>query len=153
MEILWILLLVVGFILILVEILVVPGMSIVGIFGFSALIYGVVRIFVDYGTTAGWIALASVLAVCIILVVWFMKTKSWKKIMLHDKLEDKVNVVDQHKIKVGDEGTAMSRLAPMGQATFADEIYEVHSMDGFIDQKTPIKVVKIENSKIFVVGL
>ncbi|MCL2682019.1 MAG: nodulation efficiency protein D (NfeD) [Bacteroidales bacterium] len=153
MEILWILLLVVGFILILVEIFVVPGMSIVGIFGFSAWIYGIIRIFADHGPTAGWIALASVLAVCIILVIWVMKTKSWKKIMLNDKLESKVNIVDEHKIKVGDEGHAMSRLVPMGQAMFAGEIYEVHSMDGFIDQKTPIKVVKIENSKIFVVGL
>ena len=153
MEFLWILLLVVGFVLLLVELFVIPGTSVIGLFGFSALVYGIIRIFTDYGTIAGFIALASVLTVCIVLIVWFMKTKSWKKIMLHDKLESKVNIVDEQKIKVGDVGSSMSRLAPMGQASFSGEIFEVHSMDGFIDQKTPIKVVKIENSKIFVIGI
>jgi membrane-bound ClpP family serine protease len=149
---LWILLLIFGFILLLVELVVVPGVTIVGLVGFSALVYGTVRIFTDFGTTAGWIALASVFAVCVILVVWFMKTKSWKKIMLNDKLESKMNIVDDQKIKVGDEGNSVSRLAPMGQASFSGEIFEVQSMDGFIDQRMPIKVVKIENSKIFVVA-
>jgi membrane-bound ClpP family serine protease len=149
---LWILLLGFGFVLLLVEMFVIPGTSVIGLIGFSALIYGTIRIFTDFGTTAGWIALASVFAVCVILVVWFLKTKSWKKIMLNDKLESKVNTIDEQKIKIGDEGNSMSRLAPMGQASFAGEIFEVQSMDGFIDQRMPIKVVKIENSKIFVVA-
>jgi membrane-bound ClpP family serine protease len=123
---------------------------VVGILAFSALGYGIYRIFVDFGTTAGWIAAASVLAFSIILVVWFLKTKSWKKIMLNDKLEGKVNLLDEQKIKVGDEGKSVSRLAPTGQASFADETIEVQSIDGYIDPKTPIKVVKIENSKVFV---
>ena len=138
---LWIILLVLGFILLLVELFVVPGTSVIGIVGFSALVYGIIRIFLDYGTTAGWIATASVLVVCVILVVWFLKTKSWKKVMLDDKLDGKVNILDNQKIKVGDEGKSLSRLAPIGQAIFAGEIFEVQSMDGFIDQKTPVKVV------------
>ena len=150
MEFLWILLLIVGFILLLIELFVVPGTSVIGFIGFSAMVYGTIRIFTDFGTTAGLIALASVFAVCIILTIWFLKTKAWKKIMLDDKLDSKVNIVDELKIKVGDKGKSVSRLAPIGQASFAGEIFEVQSMDGYIDPKIPVKVVKIQNSKIFV---
>jgi len=147
---LWLLLLVAGFLLLMLDVLVLPGTHMLGIIGVTALIYGIVRIFADFGTTAGWIALVSVLAVCTILIIWIVKTKSWRKVVLNDKLEAKVNLIDEQKVKVGDEGKAVSRLVPMGQASFAGEIFEVHSIDGFTDQRTLIKVVKIENNKIFV---
>ena len=150
---LWILLLFFGLALVLVELFMFPGTSVVGIAGFVAMVYGTIRIFTDFGTTAGWIALAFVLTVCTGLIVWFVRTKYWKKITLDEQLEAKVNVIDEQKIKVGDEGNAASRLAPTGHASFAGEMVEVQSMDGFIDQKTPIKVVKIENNKVFVVAL
>jgi len=150
---LWILLLVAGFLLLMLDLFVLPGTHVIGIIGVTALVYGIVRIFSDFGSTAGWIALVSVLAVCTVLVIWVVKTKSWKKAVLDDKLEAKVNVIDEQKVKVGDEGKAVSRLVPVGQATFAGEIFEVHSIDGFTDQKTPIKVVKIENNKIFVTAV
>jgi membrane-bound ClpP family serine protease len=152
-SILWISLLVFGFILFIVELFVIPGTSVTGIMGIVAVVYGLVRIFTDMGNTAGWIALITVLVVCTALIAWFFKTKSWKKITLHDELEGKVNLIDEQKIKVGDEGKALSRLVPMGQADFSGETFEVHSTDGFIDQKTPIKVVKIENNKIFVTAV
>ena len=148
-----ILILIFGFMLVLVELLVVPGTSVLGIIGFSGMIFGVVRTFLDHGQTAGWITLSSVLLVCTVLIVWFLKTRSWKKITLDDKLEGKVNLIDEQKIKVGDEGKTMSRLAPTGHALFAGEPFEVQSMDGYIDPKTPVTVVKIENNKIFVVGV
>jgi membrane-bound ClpP family serine protease len=149
-SVLWISLLVFGFILFMVELFVFPGTTVAGIMGIVATVYGLVRIWTDMGNTAGWIALIAVILVCTVLVVWFIRTKSWKKIALKEELETKVNVIDEQKIKVGDAGTAFSRLVPMGQADFAGEIYEVQSTEGFIDQKTPIKVVKIEGSKIFV---
>ena len=153
LSILWISLLVFGFILFIVELFVVPGTSVVGIAGIVAVVYGLVRIFTDMGNTAGWIALIAVVAICSVITTWFVRTKSWKKITLNDELAAKVNVVDEQKIKVGDEGKALSRLVPMGQADFGGETYEVHSTDGFIDQRTSIKVVKIEGSKIFVTAL
>jgi membrane-bound ClpP family serine protease len=152
-SVLWISLLVFGFILFMVELFVFPGTSVAGIMGIIATVYGIVRIWTDMGNTAGWIALITVIVICSALATWFVRTKSWKKIALKDELETKVNVIDEQKIKVGDEGHAFSRLVPMGQATFGGEIYEVQSTDGFIDQKTPIKVVKIEGSKIFVTQL
>lgn len=150
----WIILLVLGFILLLVELFVIPGTSLIGILGFSALAYGIVQIFLSYGVVPGLIALAAVVAISALLIFWFLKTKSWKKIMLEDKLDDsRVNVPDVRKIKIGDEGQSISRLAPMGHAQFHEEIFEVQSLDGYIDPKQTVKIVKIENAKITVIGV
>ena len=150
LHILWISLLVFGFLLLMVELFDFPGTSVAGILSVVAVVYGLIRIFSDIGTTAGWIALLSIVLVWGSLIYWFVKTKSWKKITLKDEIDAKVNVVDEQKIQIGSVGTAFSRLVPMGQGIFDGDIFEVHSKDGFLDQKTAIKVVKIEGSKIFV---
>ena len=61
-----------------------------------------------------------------------------------------MNEVDETKLKEGMEGVAVSRLAPTGTALFGDTEAEVVSMQGFIDQDTPIVIHKIEGSKIIV---
>ncbi|MCL2414748.1 MAG: hypothetical protein FWC94_05790 [Bacteroidales bacterium] len=150
----WVLFLIIaGFLLILLDLFVFPGTSVLGIGGITCLVIGIVRMFLVFGPVAGWISLLSVLAICSVFVIWFVRTKSWKKMMLKDELEGRVNVVNKHKVNVGHEGIAVSRLVPVGQATFDGEIVEVHSLDGFTDQKTPVKVVKIENNKIFVTAV
>jgi len=150
----WVMFLIIaGFLLILLDLFVFPGTSVLGISGIGALVWGVVRMFLDFGNLAGWIALLSILLVCASIVLLFVRKKSWKKMILNDNLEGRVNEVNEQKVKVGDEGKATSRLVPVGQATFEGEIVEVHSLDGFTDQKTPIKVVKIENNKIFVTAV
>jgi len=150
----WVMFLIIaGFLLILLDLFVFPGTSVLGISGIGALVWGVVRMFLDFGNLAGWIALLSILLVCASIVLLFVRKKSWKKMILNDNLEGRVNEVNEQKVKVGDEGKAVSRLVPVGQATFEGEIVEVHSLDGFTDQKTQIKVVKIENNKIFVTAV
>jgi len=150
----WVMFLIIaGFLLILLDLFVFPGTSVLGISGIGALVWGVVRMFLDFGNLAGWIALLSILLVCASIVLLFVRKKSWKKMILNDNLEGRVNEVNEQKVKVGDEGKAVSRLVPVGQATFEGEIVEVHSLDGFTDQKTQVKVVKIENNKIFVTAV
>jgi len=150
----WVLFLIIaGFLLILLDLFVFPGTSVLGIGGITCLVIGIVRMFLIFGPVAGWISLLSVLGICAILVFLIIRKKAWKKVMLNDELEGRVNVVNKHKVNVGHEGIAVSRLVPVGQATFDGEIVEVHSLDGFTDQKTPVKVVKIENNKIFVTAV
>jgi membrane-bound ClpP family serine protease len=150
----WVMFLIIaGFLLILLDLFVFPGTSVLGISGIGALVWGVVRMFLDFGNLAGWIALLSILLVCASIVLMFVRKKSWKKMILNDNLEGRVNEVNEQKVKVGDEGKAISRLVPVGQATFEGEIVEVHSLDGFTDQKTQVKVVKIEKNKIFVTAV
>ena len=64
-------------------------------------------------------------------------------------IDGKVNV-EAENLQVGQEGIAISRLAPMGTIDVDGAFYEAQSVLDLIDQKTPVKVVKIEGSKIWV---
>ncbi len=61
-----------------------------------------------------------------------------------------MNEVDESKLKEGMEGVAISRLAPTGTGLFGDTETEVVSMQGFIDENSPIVIHKIDGSKVIV---
>ena len=69
--------------------------------------------------------------------------------MLTDKITSKVNLIDS-KLKPGDTGRTISRLATTGTAEFNGDFMEVHSLGTFIDHEKDIVIVKIEGNKIFV---
>jgi membrane-bound ClpP family serine protease len=54
------------------------------------------------------------------------------------------------EIKVGDEGTSVSRLAPSGKALINNEIIEVHTFGEFIDQEKELTVISVKENKITV---
>lgn len=143
-------LLVVGIIAILLEILVIPGVGIIGILGFVSVVMGIIQAYSVYGTLAGNITLILSVFVMVLLFVMSMRSKTWKRLMLNDSIDSKVNIVDETLVKVGSEGVSISRLAPVGKARIEGEICEVHSLGEFIDENTPLIVVKISGSKIIV---
>ena len=58
--------------------------------------------------------------------------------------------VEDAVLSVGDKGKTMTRLAPMGAARFGDNVVEVKALEGMLDPGTPVKVVLIEDNKIYV---
>jgi membrane-bound ClpP family serine protease len=48
------------------------------------------------------------------------------------------------------EGIAQSSIRPTGTAEFDMHLAEVHSQSEFIDTKSKIKIIKIEDNRIFV---
>ena len=53
-------------------------------------------------------------------------------------------------LEVGMKGIAVSDIKPYGKASFAEVWVEVKSESGFIEVKSPVTIVKIENNKITV---
>lgn len=143
-------LIVVGIVFLLLEILVVPGTTIVGLAGLGLLIGGVVVAFNQYGVQTGVITLIATLILSVISITLALKSNTWKKAMLGSTLEGRVNVVEADSVVKGDEGIAITRLNPMGKALIKDEYYEVTSKDNLISENTPIEVVKVEGNKIIV---
>ncbi len=140
----------VGFLFLLLEILVLPGTNIAGVLGFILLGIGIWQAYAVYGGFAGTIALSATVIFSIIALYIALKSRTWKKAALSKNIEGKVNIVDTEKIKPGDKGKAVSRLAPMGKAMINGEYYEVKTDGEFVDQETEIEVVKIEYNKVFV---
>jgi len=143
-------LIVIGIIFLLLEILVVPGVSIVGIVGAGILVVAVVSAFTTYGPVAGAITLVGVLIASALTLVLALKSNTWKKAMLDTEISGRVNVIETEKIKAGDEGITITRLNPMGKASINDEFYEVTSAENLINENTPVVVMKIDGNKIFV---
>ena len=145
-----ILLILLGIIVFLVEFLLVPGITIAGIGGALCMGGRVFMAYKVYGATAGNLTLLGTLIFIILTVYFSLKSKTWKRFMLDSKIEGKVNVIEDEKIKEGDIGKTITRLAPIGKALVNDIAIEAKSTGAFIDENTEIEVVKVEKSKIIV---
>jgi membrane-bound ClpP family serine protease len=144
-----ILLILLGIILMILDFLVIPG-GVVAILGVLCMIGGVVTSFVQFGATVGILTLILTAVITLVSFWLMMRSKTWRKLQLKTQIDSKMNEVDTDKLKEGMEGVAVSRLAPTGTGLFGDTEMEVVSMQGFIDQDTPIVIHKIEGSKIIV---
>ena len=144
-----ILLILIGLILLILEILFVPGM-VLGFISVILMLVGIIFSFKDYGTLTGWIVLASTTASSLAAVYWAFHSGIWKKLQVQSSMDGKANVVEAGAINVGDTGKTISRLNPTGKAFINNIQLEVQAVDGFIDQEKEITVVKVQQNKIFV---
>lgn len=143
-------LIIVGLLFLILEILVVPGTTVVGIVGFILIAIGIWQTYAVYGSTNGHYVLAGSIVLTLSALVLSLRSKTWNRVMLHSEIGGKTNVYETDKVKVGDTGKTVSRLVPMGKALINNDYYEVRSSGEFIDPGTEIKVVKIEFNRIFV---
>lgn len=144
-----IIIILIGIIGLVLEFLVIPG-GVVGVISGIVIAFGVGLSYYQYGAVAGNITLAITVVAILVGLVFLLRSKTWRKLMLHTQIESKVNEVDESKIKPGTEGKTIARLAPGGKAMFGDEVVEVCSMQDFIDENREVVVVKVEGNKITV---
>lgn len=142
------LLIIVGLVMLILEILIIPGI-IVGVVGFLIILWGIMSAYSDHGSLVGHIILISTIFISLVSMVFIFKSKTWNKAALQDNINSKVNVLDD-VIEVGEEGVAISRLAPMGKAKFGKQLVEVSTQGEFINENSQIIVIKTEENKIFV---
>lgn len=141
--------LLVGLALLALEIVALPG-GVSGVVGGILVVIGVWQSYAKYGSTAGCIVLIASIVTGILMLVFLMKSGTWKRFSLKEKIDSKTNQPEKQNIKVGAEGKSLTRLAPAGNAIIDGEIVEVHSVGEFIDEGTPIQVTDIEGYKITV---
>ena len=110
-----------GVFLLLVEFLIVPGVTIAGIAGFILLIAGVVLSYTYLGNKQGNIVLLITLTINIASIFVFLRTKTWRKAGLKTEIKGKVNLLESD-LKEGTQGKTISRLAPSGKAMFNNKI-------------------------------
>lgn len=142
-------LIVVGLVLLILELLVVPGTTVVGIIGFILMTVGVWQSYAEYGVFYGSIILFLILIISIAGFYYSLRSKTWNKAMLKSSIGSKVNT-EANKLKVGDIGLTSSVINPMGKAIFNNDFYEVSSYGDFIETDQEIKIVGIEGNKILV---
>ncbi len=145
-----IILILVGILMLLLEILVIPGSGVAGIIGFALMVAGIWLAYSRQGVQAGNITLAITLGVNLIGLILALRSKTWNKVMLKSRISSKVRTIDHAELKPGVKGRTVSRCTPMGKALFDDKFFEVSAFSEFIDQESDIEIVKISGNKIFV---
>lgn len=141
-------LLLLGILLILVEILFVPGTTIVGIGGVILLGIGVYMAYAMISTQAGHLSLAGSVVLVFLSLIVLLKGQTWKRMALDTKVEGKGVENIASLVAVGDRGRAISRLNPMGKALINDQLVEVATAGEFVDSEQEVEVVKVEQNKI-----
>lgn len=139
-----------GIILLLIEFTILPGITVAGIGGFLLFAYSTYLAFTSYGTLAGFITLAFVLIVSPILIIFLFKGKAGKRMMLNATITGIANEINQEKVKVGDIGVTIGRLAPMGKIKVNGETIEVKSTGVFMNPGEKVKIIEIAKSHITV---
>jgi membrane-bound ClpP family serine protease len=145
-----IILIVAGLALMVVEVVVLPGITVAGIGGVLLIGCGVYLTFRWFGNTAGTFALIGTGVLFIIFLIYALREKTWDRLSLHSEIDSRVNVVDTNDIKTGDKGMTISRLAPIGKILIHGKIMEGKSEFGLIDENREIEVVHVNESTIIV---
>ncbi|MDA3943926.1 MAG: hypothetical protein PF694_10360 [Bacteroidetes bacterium] len=140
----------VGLLMVLLEILVIPGGGVAGILGFALMVVAVFLGYSRFGTPEGHYILAGTLLLNIAFLVLALRSKTWDRLMLVKNVDSRVNLVDDKDLHVGDKGVTISRCTPSGKALINNKFFEVHARSEFIDEEQAIEVIKIERNKIFV---
>ena len=132
------------------EIFIIPGTSLAGVVSAACLIGANVLVFDSYGLSVGIIVLASSLIVCLLAGIWMLRSKALDRISLKRTIDSTAATQEQLSVKVGDRGTALTRLALIGNADFDGKIVQVQSADGFLDEKTPVIITRVIDGQVWV---
>ena len=143
-------LLILGLLLIFIEILVIPGITVVGVAGLLLMGLGIYFTFDMYGERTGWITLGSTLAVTGVSIYMLLRSGAWRRMANKETVEGKVNVISEDQAKIGDSGTTLTDLRPIGKALINGRKLDVIARTGYIDKNRKVKVSDIETNKIIV---
>jgi len=139
-----------GIVLLLIEFTILPGITVAGLGGVLLFGYSIYLAFSSYGAIGGFLTLGFVLIVAPTLVVLLFKGRSGKKMVLNAVLHGVANEINPDKVKIGDIGITIGRLAPMGKIKVNDEVVEVRSTGTFVDPGQKVRIIHIEKSLITV---
>ena len=143
-------LILVGLVLILAEILLIPGVGVAGVLGILSIGGSCFCAFHQYGNVTGAIVTAVNALLLLVLIIWVLRAKTWKRMTLETSIDSKAVSSDTAVLAVGDRGRTLTRLAPMGSACFGNYVVEVKALEGMLEPNIGVEVVLIEDNKIYV---
>ena len=143
-------LIVLGIILIVVELIFIPGTTVVGIIGGVLFVLGQIMAFsyFENSTALGILFISSVFGIGAIVASF--KSGMWKRFSLNKVIDSKVNEGYTSALQIGLRGKTLSALRPMGKAEFKDKTYEVGTFGDYIETDKSIEIIDIKGNKIIV---
>jgi len=147
-------LIIVGLGLILLEVYLVPGLNVVGVFGFVVILFGIGYAFSEGGAMGGVYAVIGTVVVGGGMFYWLWTSGAWDRFILATNLKgDEADAVreSEHRARyLGKTGTAVTPLRPTGVAEIEGERIEVVTEGEFIAAGSRVRVVAMDRRRYFV---
>lgn len=143
-----------GFVLVALEVYVVPGIGVVGIGGGLALVAGIVMAFVHGGVLGGVVAVLAAGAVGAVLGYVMWETGALQRFVLAEELraasDDEASVARPRARLLGKEGVAVTPLRPSGVCEVEGERVEAHTEGAYIAAGSRVRVVAMDRRRFLV---
>lgn len=139
-----------GLVLLVIEIIFVPGTTVVGVVGFVFIVIGIGLSFRYFGSETGWITVGGSAIVSGALLYYSFKSNIWGRFALKSAIKSKVNEGELDHLSLGQEGITISALRPVGKAELLNQLFEVKTLGEYVDSGTKIRIIKILSNQIIV---
>lgn len=148
----FILILLLGFAvgLILMEIFLLPGITVAGAGGAIFAAGGVAYAYLKIGPTAGHLSIGIFVVVFSLLFIWLLRSRAFDKIALKTDIDGKLATPETLGIRSGDTGITLSRLNPVGKIKVNGITAEGKSQGELIPENTPVIVFRVESNTVIV---
>jgi membrane-bound ClpP family serine protease len=137
-----------GIVLLVLEILVLPGL-VAGIIGVVLMLAGILWMYTSQGDTAGHITLFATLVTAAGSIYYSLKSKAWERFGLKGQM-DKPESNTGLGFSEGDEAIALSAMRPMGTIMAHGIRAEAQTNGELITAGTTVIILKISPNKIIV---
>ena len=139
-----------GLLFLVAELVLLPGVSIGAVLALVCYGSSVYLAFRDFGPVTGTVVVLIILALSFVATVLSLRSKTWQRFSLKQKIESSSMPLPDNEVKAGDRGVAVSRLAPMGKVEIGGRTYEAKSQGAYVDQQRDVEVVGFENFSVIV---
>ncbi|MFA6111310.1 MAG: NfeD family protein [Candidatus Latescibacterota bacterium] len=146
-------LLLLGFVLIILDIFVTPGVDLLGLLGLLTILAGVGFAYVQLGAVGALVVGAAGLVGAAVLLRLLFRSRSWRRLVLHSDVSraDGFGAArPEQAALLGQLGRAVTPLRPAGRARLGDQVIDVVTEGGFIDPGTAIEVIQVAGNRVVV---
>ncbi|MDD4923059.1 MAG: NfeD family protein [Bacteroidales bacterium] len=143
-------LIILGILFMIIEVYLIPGISIAGVGGVACMAGGIILAYTHYGTNIGTLTLAVSVVVLALILYWFFRSKTLDKMALTSEINSKTEPFQGLNVAIGDTGVTISRLAPIGKVLINGKTIEGRSDNEMIDENTPIIITEVGTYNVLV---
>lgn len=142
-----------GLLLVIVEIVFIPGTTVVGVIGVVLSFVGIFFGYREFGSSTGHLILASTTAAMGLMVYYAFQSKTWSRVALKSTIDSRNNEGFLESFAVNEEGVCVSALRPVGKAEFNKRLVEVSSEGDYVDAGTKVRIKEVSPAGIIVVQI
>ena len=144
-------LVIIGVLLLVAELVLLPGISVAGIGALLAFGVAIFYAYLEYGVLVGTVTLTVTVLLAVIAVFVSLRSNTWQRLSLKTTIDSaSTPTPQQNHIRMGQTGVTLTRLAPMGRVRIGEVTAEAKVVDDFIDPKQVVEVIGFDNTVVIV---